>query len=371
MILVMALLITGVASARADYYIAVPPAAQRQAGTSSLGPYPTKEAADAANRQFFNGLAKVTGSDSPQSNTQNNQSADTEAARQAAEAQRQAAEAERQRAIAEQQKKAQEEAVQRQAAFDKAKQEALSSMKGIADSGFGGLKGITTETNSRLKGLDDTKTLFLKGTPGDAPVDTRLKGPSKLDVGGGKVPSGLPKFVEDSIPQTPAGDRMRKGFEAIQDGDWKVALAWFQDALNKDPGDPTLQRLVDLAQFTLVYRTKTQTPPVANNSTGNGAITSGGDDTAAISTARGITARARADAAYEEYVKKYGPDSHITERSSAMAKAMRGEGYTDEELKDQLRQALKEYHKKHDANRGQWLGTPDTTAEEVIIGGKG
>jgi len=65
------------------------------------------------------------------------------------------------------------------------------------------------------------------------------------------VPTGLPKSVADAIPQTPAGDRVRKGFEAIQTHDWKVALAWFQDALNHEPGDPGLQRLVDLAQFTM------------------------------------------------------------------------------------------------------------------------
>ena len=65
------------------------------------------------------------------------------------------------------------------------------------------------------------------------------------------VPSGLPKSVEMSIPHTPAGDRVRKGFQAITTHDWKVAAAWFQDALNHEPGSPGLQRLVDLAQFTL------------------------------------------------------------------------------------------------------------------------
>ena len=65
------------------------------------------------------------------------------------------------------------------------------------------------------------------------------------------MPSGLPKSVEDSIPHTPAGDRVRKGFQAITAHDWKVALAWFQDALNHEPNDPGLKRLVDLAQYTL------------------------------------------------------------------------------------------------------------------------
>ena len=65
------------------------------------------------------------------------------------------------------------------------------------------------------------------------------------------VPSGLPKSIEDTIPDSPAGHRVRKGFQAIADHDWVVAKAWFEDALNHEPGDPGLQRLVDLAQFTL------------------------------------------------------------------------------------------------------------------------
>jgi len=78
------------------------------------------------------------------------------------------------------------------------------------------------------------------------PVNTD---PSVVDTR--NISTGLPKEVEDSIPHTPAGDRVRKGFEAIQAHDWKVALAWFQDALNHEPSDPGLQRLVDLAKYTL------------------------------------------------------------------------------------------------------------------------
>jgi hypothetical protein len=179
--------------------------------------------------------------------------------------------------LEEQRRKAEDDA-KRQADFDKAKRDALSSMKGIADSEFGGLKGISADKNtglkdrlkgissedhSGLKGLDDTRTLFSKPTPGDAPVDTRVKGPSNLDVGGGKVPTGLPKSVEDSIPQTPAGDRVRKALEAIQTHDWKVAAAWFQDALNHQPGDPGLKRLVDLAQYTLQKESQNPNPKPA------------------------------------------------------------------------------------------------------------
>jgi hypothetical protein len=65
------------------------------------------------------------------------------------------------------------------------------------------------------------------------------------------VPTGLPKTVEAEIPDTPAGNRVRKGFEAIMGHDWNVARAWFQDALNHDPGNAGIQRLIDLAEYTL------------------------------------------------------------------------------------------------------------------------
>ena len=103
-------------------------------------------------------------------------------------------------------------------------------------------------------GLDFTAAIATPSSPlefGDPKVvDTR------------NVPSGLPKSVEATIPHTPAGDRVRKGFQAIADHDWKVALAWFQDALNKEPGDPGLQRLVDLAQFTLQRGSEPAAKPV-------------------------------------------------------------------------------------------------------------
>src|SRR5260370_29945684 len=65
------------------------------------------------------------------------------------------------------------------------------------------------------------------------------------------VPTGLPKSIEAAIPNTPAGNRVRKGFEAIKDHDWNVARAWFQDALNHDPGNAGIQRLIDLADYTM------------------------------------------------------------------------------------------------------------------------
>lgn len=65
----------------------------------------------------------------------------------------------------------QEAEARRQAEFEKNKNEALSSMKGVAaDSEFGGLKGISTTDNTGLKGMDDS-SLQLK----DAVADTSAK----------------------------------------------------------------------------------------------------------------------------------------------------------------------------------------------------
>lgn len=70
------------------------------------------------------------------------------------------------------------------------------------------------------------------------------------------VPSGLSKPVENAIAgayrNAPPGvsDRVSKGFQAVADRDWKVAKAWFEEALIRDPGNANLKRLVELANQT-------------------------------------------------------------------------------------------------------------------------
>ena len=70
------------------------------------------------------------------------------------------------------------------------------------------------------------------------------------------VPSGLSKAVDNAIASAysdaPPGvsDRVRKGFQAVADRDWKVAQAWFEDALNRDPGNANLKHLVAILDET-------------------------------------------------------------------------------------------------------------------------
>lgn len=328
----------------------------------------------------------------------------------AAERQRQE---EAERAERERQRQA-EEKRQKDAAFIRDRDAAANSLKGSSGSAMDQLKGLAGTDNSGLKGSGFDSDSGLKGLRGSDPVvDSRnepagrggksnYKGaiakPGKPAphtdtsvVDARNVPSGLPKSVDDAIPHTPAGDRVRKGFEAIQAGDWKVALAWFQDARNKEPGDPGLGRLVDLAQFTLEYRARAQTPVEKNStpvqstqlpdknptthSSGGAAAKPGepGDGSLARAAAGQMAARARADAAFKQYVKKYG-DRNASGRASAVAKASRGDGYTDEELKAQLQKSLVDYRKNYRKNHPD--GPDDSVggspaAEEIILGGKG
>lgn len=336
------------------------------------------------------GLVSEGSSSSSSSNTGRDYEAEHRAQEQAeaarrAEEERQA-ELERQRREAENKRRIEE--AERQAKFLEDRDAAAGTLRGSTGtsvSSSGGLRGSTvtsgstglrgSSADSGLRGLRTGTTV----TPNADPmvVDTR------------NVPSGLPKSVDDAIPHTPAGDRVRKGFQAIQAGDWKVALAWFQDAHNKEPGDPGIARLVDLAQFTLDYRTRAQTLAAKKNSTPvrsaqsadqksaikstGGAEAKSGDDSVASAAASQMAARARADAAFKKYVEKYG-DQDATGRAIAVSKAARGEGYTNEELKAQLQQALKDYRKNYRKNHpnGSDKGVGDSpTADEIVLGEKG
>jgi len=162
-------------------------------------------------------------------------------------------------------------------AFNRDKLEALAQLKGISNTGDFG-------SDAELKGVGSTG-LVLKGAPNssdsaglktllDVNTDTHV-------VDSRNVPTGLPKAVEAEIPDTPAGNRVRKGFEAIMDRDWNVAHAWFGDALNHDPGNAGIQRLIELAEYT-IERAKDPHPLALPNS--KPAANTDAQDTATMAT---------------------------------------------------------------------------------------
>lgn len=68
------------------------------------------------------------------------------------------------------------------------------------------------------------------------------------------VRSGLAPAVDKAINGAFASampgvsDRVRKGFQAVTAGDWKVAEAWFADALNRDPDNAALKNMLAAAR---------------------------------------------------------------------------------------------------------------------------
>lgn len=119
---------------------------------------------------------------------------------------------------------------------------------GSSWTGSSALRGSTTASGSGSAvlrgsgantGLRDSKT---DATPNTDPmvVDARVS-PYGADL--------LSQVPE--LERSPASDRIRKGFQAIMKvpRDWPVALAWWQEALQRDPSNIALMRSVDLAQW--------------------------------------------------------------------------------------------------------------------------
>lgn len=179
-----------------------------------------------------------------------------------AERQRQTTDQERQR-VETARRKIQEEA-ERQEKFIQERDAAASSLKGSTGTTTVQLKGISSNTEPpQLKGSGDAGTGSLKGSIAAAGVNTHRKNktacPPLQDssvVDACNVSSGLPTSVENAIAaayiDAPPGvsDRVRKGFQAVATHDWKLAKAWFEDALNHDPNNAGLKRLVELADYT-------------------------------------------------------------------------------------------------------------------------
>ena len=106
------------------------------------------------------------------------------------------------------------------------------------------------DTRSEPAGLGGkSKSTGTLATPKPVP---KLPSGDPMLVDARNVPSGLPKALDNAIAKAyasaPPGvsDRVRKGFQAVMVRDWKVAKAWFQDALNRDPNNAGLKRLAAL-----------------------------------------------------------------------------------------------------------------------------
>lgn len=95
-------------------------------------------------------------------------------------------------------------------------------------------------------GLDFDATIVTANQPQSG---CALSGNTQV-VNACNIASGLSQGVDDAIAgvygNAPPGvsDRVRKGFQAVMERDWKVAKAWFEDALNRDPGNANLKRLI-------------------------------------------------------------------------------------------------------------------------------
>jgi hypothetical protein len=217
----------------------------------------------------------------------NNSNYDNGAAQRAQEAAAANAAAERQRAEEartelERQRQA-EEKRQQDAEFIRNRDAAANSLKGSSGSAISQLKGLSGTDNSGLKGSGfDSDTAGLKGLLDSDHIKDKVDLHPATDasvVDARDVPSGLDKGIENAIatayPNAPSGvtDRVRKGFQAVMTHDWKVAKAWFEDALNHDPDNPGLKRLVVLSDYSQQHAesgkplTDEDIPPDANPQT--------------------------------------------------------------------------------------------------------
>ncbi|MBI1912634.1 MAG: hypothetical protein HYS21_11615 [Deltaproteobacteria bacterium] len=185
---------------------------------------------------------------------------DYEAARRAQEAAA-AAERQRQQEEADRIEREHQAEIKRQADFIRDRDAAAKTLKGSSGQAMDQLKGLSGTDSSGLKGSGfDTGNTGLKGLRGSDNADQKARSQpaSHTDasvVDARNVPTGLQKTLENAIAiaysSAPPGvsDRVRKGFQAVMERDWKVAKAWFEDALKLDPNNVGLKRLVALADI--------------------------------------------------------------------------------------------------------------------------
>ena len=147
----------------------------------------------------------------------------------------------RQAELDEQARKEAQEAKRRQEEFEQKKAEALNSMKGISENELG-LKGISSEGDLGLKGVGETssgdlglKTLFDKPMGAAPAVDTRVKGPSRLDAGKEVKSTGR---VDSSVVDL-RDLKLKDVNNGLMKNQWDMSIDW------RYKHDPVVQKYID------------------------------------------------------------------------------------------------------------------------------
>lgn len=82
------------------------------------------------------------------------------------------------------------------------------------------------------------------------------------------------------LRNSPEAERIRKGYQALLNRDWPVTLAWWRDALKRDPDNAALKRSVDLAQWMVNREREVRPGPVMLFGAANAAAKGGDFDRA-------------------------------------------------------------------------------------------
>ena len=159
-------------------------------------------------------------------------------------------------ARAEEERRRQEEETLKR--HEEMKNRLLGGMMNVGDSSQLGLMGVDlhVKETSGAFGQKELKPIIGDDQTTSSHVDTSV------------VDARVPRdgaYLTDQVPElknSPAVDRITKGFQAVINHDWPVALAWWQDALNRDPNNAALKRSVDLAQWMVDKRKAKTAGPV-------------------------------------------------------------------------------------------------------------
>lgn len=105
----------------------------------------------------------------------------------------------------------------------------------------------------------------MRGAPADAsastaPVQIVSTDPMVVDARGrGALPPGVPRLEE--VENSPGREAWLRGMDAVLQRDWRLALPWFETALQRDPTNAALGRAVEIARWTLEHQNRPPPPP--------------------------------------------------------------------------------------------------------------